>query len=58
MICDISLKAKGLFDNGKKEELIDRVIKNYSTDELESLVKGTILFNTTEGGQRSAPSYC
>jgi len=47
------LKAKGVFDNGKKEELIDRVINNYSTDELENLLKGIILFNTTEAGNKA-----
>jgi hypothetical protein len=47
------LKARGVLDNGKKEELINRVIKNYSTAEVENLVKGSILFNTTKLGDKA-----
>jgi hypothetical protein len=47
------LKEKGLSDKGTKKELSDRLIQNFSAEELESLVNGIVLFHTTCTGDKA-----
>lgn len=47
------LKAKGLSDKGKKDDLVSRVVANCSSDELDRMVAGVILYRTTPAGDHA-----
>lgn len=47
------LRSMGLSSKGRKEELVDRVVENLTSEELKALVSGVFLYMTTDAGDRA-----
>lgn len=48
-----SLRSMRLSNKGRKEDLVDRVVENLTSEELKALVSGVILYRTTDAGDRA-----
>ncbi|HNS49846.1 MAG TPA: SAP domain-containing protein [Anaerolineae bacterium] len=49
----LMLRAKGLSDKGRKDDLVNRVVSNCTSDELDKMVAEVILYRATPAGDHA-----